>query len=397
MTIRLMMNNYEVLTFNIKGDQIVNINSISCKERLPIILINNLSEENLEKWFRKRSIPEKRENFRQLYKGEFKKKYWDMLLLSHGLNLTDHYWIQKDDEHLHWEEINFFENLFSYDFGNYMINGITSSTHPDWVSPDICTNGNNPKAWRIKNNERFLLKGGSTKNNEECLNEVIVSKYIATLNIPYVSCMESHPAKINGNLFCCCKNFLSPGIELVPAYAITEYRQRDKDIYLYDHLINMCKELEIPHVKKFLNGMLMIDSIFNQKDRHLGNFGFLRDVETLKFIGPAPLYDNGNCLWYNEEIFNRGMEITDKCSKPFAPFFSEQDKYINDHNILKYIDFDYFKYLVMHYYNKSELDPQRAKLITEKVYLRIDTISKEMREIIKENVRKKDVEYEMTM
>ena len=397
MVLKLMMKNYEVLDFSVKGNNIKNIDKIISMERIPLILVNDITEENLEKWFRKRSIPDKRENFNFLYKGEFGKKYWDLLLESHALNLSDHYWIQSLDENLKWEDINYFNNLFSYDFGNYMINGSLSNIKPDWNSPDICTNGNNPKAWRIKGNERYLLKGGITKENEECLNEVIVSRYISALHIPYVFPMESHPARIKGRLFCCCKNFVSDTVELVPAHAIVEYKKRDRDTYLYNHLMDMCTELGIPHVKEFLNGMLMVDSIFNQKDRHLGNFGFLRDTETLKFIGPAPLYDNGNCLWYNEEIFNRGMEITDKCSKPFAPFFPEQDKYIDDYKILQYMDFEYFKHLVYHYYQQSELDPKKAKLIVEKVSLRMDTLSREVRETYKEKMKCREPGYDLVI
>ena len=40
------------------------------------------------------------------------------------------------------------------------------------------------------------------------------------------------------------------------------------------------------------------------EDRHLNNFGIIRDVNTLKWIDVAPIFDNGqslNILDYNEE------------------------------------------------------------------------------------------------
>lgn len=35
------------------------------------------------------------------------------------------------------------------------------------------------------------------------------------------------------------------------------------------------------------------------KDRHLANFGLLRDSNTLECIGPAPIFDTGNSMFYD--------------------------------------------------------------------------------------------------
>ena len=43
--------------------------------------------------------------------------------------------------------------------------------------------------------------------------------------------------------------------------------------------------------------MLAADYILANTDRHLGNFGFLRDSETLDWKGLAPIYDSGTSLW----------------------------------------------------------------------------------------------------
>ena len=37
--------------------------------------------------------------------------------------------------------------------------------------------------------------------------------------------------------------------------------------------------------------MLALDAIIGNTDRHTGNFGFLRDANTGKYLGMAPLYD----------------------------------------------------------------------------------------------------------
>lgn len=87
------------------------------------------------------------------------------------------------------------------------------------------------------------------------------------------------------------------------------------------HLILRCAEqLEIPAVDKFLQQMLCLDYLIENSDRHFGNFGFIRDVNNLKFLGPAPLFDNGTSLWcesLNTEIGN---------ALPAMPFKDTQKK-----------------------------------------------------------------------
>lgn len=61
--------------------------------------------------------------------------------------------------------------------------------------------------------------------------------------------------------------------------------------------------------------MLAFDFIINNNDRHYGNFGFIRDVESLKYISMAPLFDNGNSLWYN--IPTEHISLRNDTSKPF--------------------------------------------------------------------------------
>ena len=50
--------------------------------------------------------------------------------------------------------------------------------------------------------------------------------------------------------------------------------------------------------------MFILDYLILNEDRHLNNFGIIRDVNNLKWIDVAPLFDNGqslNILDYNDE------------------------------------------------------------------------------------------------
>lgn len=43
----------------------------------------------------------------------------------------------------------------------------------------------------------------------------------------------------------------------------------------------------------------MTDFLMTNKDRHLANFGLLREPNTLECIGPAPIFDTGNSMFYD--------------------------------------------------------------------------------------------------
>jgi hypothetical protein len=43
--------------------------------------------------------------------------------------------------------------------------------------------------------------------------------------------------------------------------------------------------------------MVICDAIMANTDRHLNNFGLIRDVNSLEIVGIAPLWDNGNSLF----------------------------------------------------------------------------------------------------
>jgi hypothetical protein len=53
----------------------------------------------------------------------------------------------------------------------------------------------------------------------------------------------------------------------------------------------------IKNIKDDLDKMIGIDYIIANIDRHHGNFGILRDANTLEWLKAAPLFDSGKSLW----------------------------------------------------------------------------------------------------
>ena len=74
---------------------------------------------------------------------------------------------------------------------------------------------------------------------------------------------------------------------------------------MYEHFIAVCAEygLDENSTRTFLEYQILTDFILTNIDRHLNNFGVLRDTNTLKFIGMAPIFDSGNSMfWQNPRL-----------------------------------------------------------------------------------------------
>lgn len=115
--------------------------------------------------------------------------------------------------------------------------------------------------------------------------------------IPYVSYLVGH-TEDNG-LYCRCDAFTSDSVELVSAYEVIEGSKQQNDKSVYDNYIRICAELGIEEqqIRNFMDYQTLTDFIISNTDEHLGNFGILRDSNTMQYLGPAPIYDSGNSMF----------------------------------------------------------------------------------------------------
>ena len=69
--------------------------------------------------------------------------------------------------------------------------------------------------------------------------------------------------------------------------------------------------------------MIVLDYLILNEDRHLNNFGALRNAETLEWLGMAPIYDSGSSLGYDKTVplMKDREEIV---CKPFKRHHDEQ-------------------------------------------------------------------------
>ena len=249
-------------------------------------------------WLKKRCIPTHRKNFKQLT-SVLAGSPLQWVLNSHGISAQDGFWLQKVGEFLKWKDVNCFDRKFDYSIGNLTFD--ISSPEYIYDTPDLSTGGLLPKTWRMKEDKSlWLIKYGSAPDFDEPYNEVTATKILA--KVCTVDFVRYSLIDVQGKICSLCENFMTPDLELVTAAELSRTEYKPEYVTTTMHLKERCRTFRIPGYKQFLDNMFMVDYIIGNMDRNLNNFGFLYDVASGLFIGPAPIYDNGTSFW--ESDFN---------------------------------------------------------------------------------------------
>ena len=328
MNCTLMHKNIPVVDLQIDDDTgyIAKLQNIHDKQHLPLGIhefSSGLDRKALNDWWVGRSIPASRDGIRDAL--ETLEIYNTTLLLTQcfGLSLSDQYWICPKDSGLRWEKINFFHNDFSKDIGEILFGHEPADpTHVSLISPDNTSDGWLRKKWIIADGKRYLMKGGSGFMKQEPFNEVIASAIMRRLNIPHTPYTLTFD---NGKPYSLCENFVTPDTELVQAWRVRETLKKSNSDSELTHLLRCSESLGIPGVQAALDKMLVLDYIISNEDRHYNNFGFIRNAETLEWLGIAPIFDSGTSLWYNTQRVGSSVD-----SKPFRNTHTEQIKLVKD-------------------------------------------------------------------
>jgi hypothetical protein len=235
----------------------------------------------------------------------------ELTVRSYGLNLTDHYWLHETDKDLEWKNVNYFDNMF-----DKIIEPLDANPEIDKSvnkqSPNLCVDGSIEKRWVILNGERMLLKGSRYSRMQEPFNERIAAVIMDYYGIDHV---HYDMKRTKDNIpYSECKCMINKNIEFINAKYIMNMEDcARKDPY--KHYADLCTRNGIDNVQNSLDAMLAIDFLIGNEDRHKGNFGILRDANTLQWLKIAPVFDNGNSLFFdcdNDELKYRGIDSLGK-------------------------------------------------------------------------------------
>ena len=352
-----------------------------------LIKMNEIDKVEFNKWWKNRQIPASRKGLKEVLHNSnvYDKDNFDLLdAKAYCLSLSDQYWVKGVNEEISWESINFFDNEFSEDIGKILFNGGKTALNLNLNTPDMTSNGNYEKRWKIIDGERYLLKAGSKIYNQEPFNELIATKlYERLLNkdeyVEYSVVFDDDKAISK------CKNFITKDTELVPAWKINEYYEFLDDEDKYTHYIRCLNNLGIKDAETLTDKMIVCDYIIANKDRHFNNFGVIRDVNILKFIGVAPIFDNGCSLWYDENDMYVGEFFL---TKPFEEYEKTQLSLVKKLEWLDISKLEDFPNEVKTILSMDKLlSKERINKIVDQIKLRIEFVKelKKSREIDADN------------
>lgn len=352
-----------------------------------LIKMNEINKVEFNKWWKNRQIPASRKGLKEVLHNSnvYDKDNFDLLdAKAYCLSLSDQYWVKGVEEEISWESINFFDNEFSEDIGKILFNGGKTALNLNLNTPDMTSNGNYEKRWKIIDGERYLLKAGSKIYNQEPFNELIATKlYERLLNkdeyVEYSVIFDDDKAISK------CKNFITKDTELVLAWKINEYYEILDDEDKYTHYIRCLNNLGIKDAETLTDKMIVCDYIIANKDRHFNNFGVIRDVNTLKFIGIAPIFDNGCSLWYDENDMYVGEFFL---TKPFEEYEKTQLSLVKKLEWLDISKLEDFPNEVKTILSMDKLlSKERINKIVDQIKLRIEFVKelKKSREVDADN------------
>lgn len=264
----------------------------------------------LSDWFKGRGIPSWRDKLDLLLHRLNINAPSDLLDKAFGLSLSDQYWIKPVDLNVLYDDINFFDNDFEYvEFleASLSKNSKIIRNKNSLKTPNNTTDGMLKKAWIIDNDVRYLLKGGYKNETLQPFNEVLASEICRRLGFSYVEYTLDIYKEI---VVSKCPCFINKDTELITCYQIKSNMKKYSSKKDYEEYIKVLERHGIKDARIKLENMYILDYLIMNEDRHLNNFGIIRDVNTLKWLDVAPIFDNGQSLnieYYNEdELYIKG-------------------------------------------------------------------------------------------
>ena len=266
--------------------------------------INNSSfRMNLSQWFKGRGIPSWRDKLDLLLHRLNISTQNELLDKAFGLSLTDQYWLKPCNLNINYEDVNFFDNDFEY--GEFMSASLSKNSNvitneESLKTPNNTTDGMLKKAWIIENGTRYLIKGGYKNEILQPFNEVLASEICRRLefnHVPYT--IDIYKDMVVSK----CPCFINKDSEFITAYQIKKCMKKHDDKQDYEDYIKVLENNGIKDARIKLENMYILDFLIMNEDRHLNNFGIIRDVNTLKWLDVAPIFDNGQSLnieYYDE-------------------------------------------------------------------------------------------------
>ena len=218
-----------------------------------------------------------------------------------GLSLIDDFWMmRKGDSTKSWAGCNLFDNEISGAVSDIAFSGEGTCEISGFVrSPEFTTDGMVDKAWRRIGGKTYLYKAGLSWKGPygtEQFAEFYAEQIAERLHLKYVK----YTLDVWMDKLCSvCELFTSERLSYVAAERLS------LDISSFIQSLDRGSS-----IYQDLADTILFDALALNM-RHLGNFGFIQDNDTMEIVGLSPIFDNGMALFGdvpNRELSNPGYE-----------------------------------------------------------------------------------------
>lgn len=265
--------------------------------RLPLFLQRT---GDVEAWLKSRAIDSSRTNSRLLKKALRLRATDDLstVLFVNGATITDSFWVKPiDDAQTKYADIRFTFNHFD----KLALTGdVNSFEQAPSRTPELTNTGSFEKCWQLKDGVWWMVKDGDARSQ---LSELLAYELGKKLGFPMAEYCASGGvwlretdgvSRFGMRWYVQSRDFTNSGeVDFEPAEAVIGTKAADY-IYVYEALKPFGEA-----VSKAYMQMCYFDALIYNFDRHEHNFGLLRDSDSGKVLGFAPLFDHNLALVAN--------------------------------------------------------------------------------------------------
>ncbi len=270
---------------------------------LPLNMRSSPTDAELARFLTSRRIPKGRTFLEEVLRpyGLAPTDTKGIIDLSRGASVNDAYSIVPADDDIPYAEYNLFDNDFDEVLQVIAYTGVIPDAVVGMGRPsDLTPSGTFPKTWRKLDGELVLFKAGSAvaapNYGREPYSEQLAWQVARAGGFDAVA---YELTQWQGRVCSTCPLFNTPDIAFVPFELclpadITQLLD-------FELALSYFEDISAKAAQKF-RSLAVFDSIIANTDRHLGNFGVLRDNSTGRIIDAAPIFDN------NASLFTRDFD-----------------------------------------------------------------------------------------
>lgn len=238
---------------------------------------------SLEEWLRSRAMDcHSRTNARMLRKAlRISDEMPELIPMKvNAAKVTDTYWLKPEGSTLQYQDVQFRENAY----WKFALNGpsVDDFSRPFSRTPELTNTGSFEKCWKLEpDGEWWLYKRGKPEN--------VFSELMAYRLGSWLGYNMARYEQVDGETVRT-KDFTDrASVNFEPARALG--LKSDQHLQNYELLHGLGPALALDYAR-----MVTLDALIYNADRHVDNFGVLRDVNTGQILGLAPNYDNNLSL-----------------------------------------------------------------------------------------------------